>query len=220
MIEFLKMEFHEDELVKNAAGREILEYMGFVEEEGASAFAAIRSGCASVMIDDGESMVFTYPVSISEDADEADIIKEIIRFCSDCEIAPIFIDTPRDSLPVLLEGVRHADIDGDGIAVVPPGGNIVGVKIARVVAGPFFYNGSTDLADLTAPPAVDAVVEQTAEEERRARLVDRYLSVQNAENLLQANARRRNIRKAALVKRMRFILILIPIIVNTFCLTM
>lgn len=114
MIEFLKMEFHEDELVKTAAGREVLEYMGFVEEEGASAFAAIYSGCASVMIDDGDSMVFTYPVSISEDADEADIIEEIIRFCTDCEIEPIFIDTPRDTLPLLLDGVRHADVDGDG----------------------------------------------------------------------------------------------------------
>ena len=45
-------------------------------------------------------------------------------------------------------------------------------------------------------------------------------TIQDAENLLQANARRRNIRKAALVKRMRFILILIQTVENAFCLTM
>ena len=114
MIEFLKMEDLPQSFTENPASREIIDYMSFIESEGATALCGICGGAAAVMIDDGENMTFTYPVSISQENSEREIIDEIFSFCTDCEITPTFIDTPAKKLPLLLTGVGHANIDGDG----------------------------------------------------------------------------------------------------------
>ncbi len=70
-------------------------------------------GCLLVRIYDGGEYLFSYPYSLTESADEAGAVEEVAFYALREGLPLIFVDVPRESLPVLLMGFRHADVDAE-----------------------------------------------------------------------------------------------------------
>ena len=71
-------------------------------------------GCLIVRICDGGEYLFSYPYSLTESADESGAVEEVAQYAIREGLPLVFFDVPRDSLPVLLMGFRHADVDAEG----------------------------------------------------------------------------------------------------------
>ena len=70
-------------------------------------------GCLLVRICDDGEYVFSYPYPLTESADEGGAIEEVAQYALREGLPLVFFDVPRDSLPVLLMGFRHADVDAE-----------------------------------------------------------------------------------------------------------
>ena len=70
-------------------------------------------GCLIVRIYDGGEYLFSYPYSLTESADESGAVEEVAQYAIREGLPLVFFDVPRDSLPVLLMGFRHADVDAE-----------------------------------------------------------------------------------------------------------
>lgn len=70
-------------------------------------------GCLIVRICDNGEYLFSYPYPLTESADEAGAVEEIAIYARREGLPIVFIDVPRESLPVLMMGFRHADIDAE-----------------------------------------------------------------------------------------------------------
>ena len=70
-------------------------------------------GCLIVRICDNGEYLFSYPYPLTESADEAGAVEEIALYARREGLPIVFIDVPRESLPVLMMGFRHADIDAE-----------------------------------------------------------------------------------------------------------
>ena len=93
---------------------DLVEYLAYIESEGASVQIGISHGCCSVMIKDGEDVVFTCPEELCENCSLDGIVGDIFEFCKLCEQPLKFIDVPREKMASILAGVRHCNVDGDG----------------------------------------------------------------------------------------------------------
>ena len=71
-------------------------------------------GCLIVRICDDGEYLFSYPYSLTESADESGAVEEVAQYAIREGLPLVFFDVPRDSLPVLLMGFRHADVDAEG----------------------------------------------------------------------------------------------------------
>ena len=81
--------------------------------EGADAAVSGAFGCLIVRIYDGGEYLFSYPYSLTESADEGGAVEEVAQYAMREGLPLVFFDVPRDSLPVLLMGFRHADVDAE-----------------------------------------------------------------------------------------------------------
>ena len=90
-----------------------LEIMECYLEGGSDAAISGAFGCLIVRICDGGEYLFSYPYPLTESADEAGAVEEIALYARREGLPIVFIDVPRESLPVLMMGFRHADIDAE-----------------------------------------------------------------------------------------------------------
>lgn len=70
-------------------------------------------GCLLVRICDGGEYLFSYPYPLTESADESGAVEEVALYALREGLPLVFIDVPRESLPILLMGFRHADVDAE-----------------------------------------------------------------------------------------------------------
>ncbi len=85
---------------------------GYADEEAEVAISG-AFGCLLVRIYDDGEYLFSYPYSLTESADEAGAIEEVALYALREGLPLVFFDVPRESLPVLLMGFRHADVDAE-----------------------------------------------------------------------------------------------------------
>ena len=90
-----------------------LEIMAGYADEDAEVAISGAFGCLLVRIYDGGEYLFSYPYPLTESADEAGAVEEIALYALREGLPLVFFDVPRDSLPVLLMGFRHADVDAE-----------------------------------------------------------------------------------------------------------
>ena len=97
--------------------KEALEIIESYAEDGDNAAVSGAFGCLLVRICDGGEYVFSYPYPLTESADESGAVEEVAQYALREGLPLVFFDVPRESLPVLMTGFRHADIDAeDGTA--------------------------------------------------------------------------------------------------------
>ena len=70
-------------------------------------------GCLLVRICDGGEYLFSYPYPLTESADESGAVEEVALYALREGLPLVFVDVPRESLPILLVGFRHADVDAE-----------------------------------------------------------------------------------------------------------
>ena len=92
---------------------EALEIMESYLDGGADAAISGAFGCLLVRIYDSGEYLFSYPYPLTESADEAGAVEEIALYARREGLPIVFVDVPRESLPVLMMGFRHADIDAE-----------------------------------------------------------------------------------------------------------
>ena len=92
--------------------KEALEIIESYDGESSAAFSG-AFGCLLVRICDGGEYIFSYPYPLTESADEGGAIEEVAQYALREGLPLVFFDVPRESLPVLLTGFRHADIDAE-----------------------------------------------------------------------------------------------------------
>ena len=85
---------------------------GYVDEDAEVAISG-AFGCLLVRINDGGEYLFSYPYPLTESADESGAVEEVALYALREGLPLVFFDVPRDSLPVLLMGFRHADVDAE-----------------------------------------------------------------------------------------------------------
>jgi RimJ/RimL family protein N-acetyltransferase len=97
------------------ANAELLDYASSLAYMGASVSVGESGGCITLLVSPrAESSFFSFPEPVSEDSDLELMLDEIFELCLIMELPMNFCDVKREQLPILLQGVRHADIDGDG----------------------------------------------------------------------------------------------------------
>lgn len=90
-----------------------LEIIESYADGGADAAISGAFGCLLVRIFDAGEYVFSYPYPLTESADEAGAVEEVALYARREGLPLVFFDVPRESLPVLMMGFRHADIDAE-----------------------------------------------------------------------------------------------------------
>ena len=90
-----------------------LEIIDSYLESGSDAAISGAFGCLIVRIYDAGEYLFSYPYPLTESADEAGAVEEIALYARREGLPIVFVDVPRESLPVLMMGFRHADIDAE-----------------------------------------------------------------------------------------------------------
>ena len=92
---------------------EALEIIESYMDGDADAAVSGAFGCLVVRIYDGGEYLFSYPYPLTESADESGAVEEVAQYAIREGLPLVFFDVPRDSLPVLLMGFRHADVDAE-----------------------------------------------------------------------------------------------------------
>ncbi|MBE6644165.1 MAG: GNAT family N-acetyltransferase [Ruminococcaceae bacterium] len=116
MISFFDLNSNEYE---SAAGmlplpkKEALEIIESFAESGADAAVSGAFGCLLVRIYDAGEYLFSYPYPLTESADESGAVEEVAQYALREGLPLVFFDVPRESLPILLMGFRHADVDAE-----------------------------------------------------------------------------------------------------------
>lgn len=90
-----------------------IEIMESYRDGGADAAISGAFGCLLVRIFDDGEYLFSYPYPLTESADEAGAVEEVALYARREGLPIVFVDVPRESLPVLMMGFRHADIDAE-----------------------------------------------------------------------------------------------------------
>ena len=93
--------------------KEALEIIESYMDGGSDAAVSGAFGCLIVRIYDAGEYLFSYPYPLTESADESGAVEEIAQYALREGLPLVFFDVPRDSLPVLLMGFRHADVDAE-----------------------------------------------------------------------------------------------------------
>ncbi len=93
--------------------KESLEIIESYAEDGADAAVSGAFGCLLIRICDGGEYIFSYPYPLTESADESGAVEEVAQYALREGLPLVFFDVPRESLPVLMTGFRHADIDAE-----------------------------------------------------------------------------------------------------------
>lgn len=90
-----------------------IEIMQSYLDGGSDAAISGAFGCLLVRIYDGGEYIFSYPYPLTESADEAGAVEEVALYARREGLPIVFFDVPRESLPVLMMGFRHADVDAE-----------------------------------------------------------------------------------------------------------
>ena len=90
-----------------------LEIIESYAEGGADAAISGAFGCLLVRIYENGEYIFSYPYPLIESADESGALEEIALYAKREGLPLVFFDVPRESLPILMTGFRHADIDAE-----------------------------------------------------------------------------------------------------------
>ena len=93
--------------------REALEIIEGYADSDADVAISGAFGCLIVRIYDGGEYLFSYPYPLTESADESGAVEEVSLYALREGLPLVFIDVPRESLPILLMGFRHADVDAE-----------------------------------------------------------------------------------------------------------
>ena len=93
--------------------KDATEIMESYTDGAADAAISGAFGCLLVRICDGGEYLFSYPYPLTESADESGAVEEVALYALREGLPLVFIDVPRESLPILLMGFRHADVDAE-----------------------------------------------------------------------------------------------------------
>ena len=93
--------------------KEALEVIECYADSDADVAVSGAFGCLLVRIYDGGEYLFSYPYPLTESADESGAVEEVALYALREGLPLLFCDVPRESLPLLLMGFRHADVDAE-----------------------------------------------------------------------------------------------------------
>ena len=93
--------------------KDALEIIESYTDEGCDVAVSGAFGCLLVRIYDEGEYLFSYPYPLTESADEGGAVEEVAQYAMREGLPLVFFDVPLDSLPVLLVGFRHADVDAE-----------------------------------------------------------------------------------------------------------
>ena len=99
----------------NFKAEELIEYGKELSASDCEVTVGISHGCASLFIitDTGDAY-FTYPIPFFEEFDVEKAKDDALLFCLDCDFPMTVTDVTLRDMPILLSGIHHADVDGDG----------------------------------------------------------------------------------------------------------
>ena len=132
-------------------------------EEDTELALTVAFGCALVRIFEYGEYIFLFPIELTDDADAARALDEVVTYAVAEDILVKIADIPQQALSVLFDlGYRHIDID----ATDPEGESFCAViksECALVTRAPEISDGSLTLTELT--PKDEAAYARLSREE-------------------------------------------------------